>query len=101
MFFLCLESYQEKKNSVEHGFLHHNYQLPKHFDTCIPNSYSFIGGMVNCQNKENGFLYTFYAGENRKATDTVLSDFWRGMRESSYNATNCDIVTTETTVFVP
>ena len=57
--------------------------------------------MVNCQNKENGFLYTFYAGKNRKATDTVVSDFWRGMRESSYNATNCDIVTTETTVFVP
>lgn len=39
--------------------------------------------MVNCQNKENGVLYTFYAGENRKATDTVLSDFLRGMRESS------------------
>ena len=57
--------------------------------------------MVNCQNKENGFLYTFHAGENRKATDTVLSDFLRGMRESSYHATNCDIVTTETTVFVP
>lgn len=51
--------------------------------------------MVNCQNKENGVLYTFYAGENRKATDTVLSDFLRGMRESSYHATNCDIVTTE------
>lgn len=57
--------------------------------------------MVNCQNKENGVLYTFYAGENRKATDTVLSDFLRGMREGSYHATNCDIVTTETTVFVP
>ena len=24
----------------------------------------FIGDMVNCQDKENGFLYTFYAGEN-------------------------------------